>query len=186
MKVLKEIKGVFKPPSKKYYIGKIAHGCPYFYPINFCPTIFKMRKLKLRAEEEYQSIIKDEPWLKERKRFLNLPMVRRSKDWILKLFGHWWWLQVGWPISIKNVDLGWKDKFDSPRYEWSPQFHIYFFIWQFSIFWTSPVDRSDDDYYEQILWWLKYSNKDIELAETSWPWQNCNTKESTWNKKYLL
>ena len=49
----KEIKGVFKPPKKRYYLGKLYYGTPYFYPINFNSTIVKIRKLKLRNDDEY-------------------------------------------------------------------------------------------------------------------------------------
>lgn len=74
---------------------------------------------------------------------------------------------------------------NSPRYEWQPSFQIYFFKWQFCIFWNAP-DGDNDLYYEMILWYLKYSNKDVNKAKETWGWINYNTKESTWNDKYLV
>jgi hypothetical protein len=181
--LLSSIKGIFKPPKKKYYIGKIAFGCPYFYPTYFNKNIISIRKLKLTSEDKYQEIIKDSPWLKDKERFTNLPMCRRSKDWIVKVFNNWYWIEVGWPISVKTIGLGWKDKYDSPRAEWSPSFQIYFFHLQFCIWWNAP-DDNNDQYYEQVLWYLKYSNKDIVKAKKTWPWTN--NKKSTWNYDYLI
>jgi len=172
MKIQQQIKGIFKLPIKKYYLGKIRFGCPYFYPINFVPTIFYIRKLIINSNGG-------------RDKFKNLPMVRRSKYWIFKLFGNHYYLEIGFPIAIKNVELGWKDKFNSPRFEWNPQFHIYFFIWQFCCHWKSPI-KEEDRYWEQILWFLEYSNKDIKKAEDTWSWIDGVTKLSTWNKDCLI
>jgi hypothetical protein len=36
------------------------------------------------------------------------------------------------------------------------------------------------------LWYVNYSGKDLTKAEETWKCINYNTKESTWNKKYLL
>jgi len=188
LKELKEVKRVFIPPKKKYYFGKLTHGTPYFYPMRFNSTIVSFRKLQLKSKEEVEKYEKDYPHLiKHNKnyRFKNLPMVRRSKDWIFRLFGNSYWLQIGWPIMIHTNDLGWKDKFDSPRFEWSPAFYIFFFKWQFCMWWGIP-DGNTDRYYEQILWYLYYANKDIEKAEKTWPWQDFKTKKSTWDKTYIL
>lgn len=183
----KEIKGVFKLPKKKYYLGKIAYGTPYFYPWNFHSTIISFRKLKLKSEEEKNKYAERYPHLKneDTAKFSNLPMARRRKEWIKRIFGNYYLIQIGWPISISTIELGWKYKFDSIRYEWYPSFQIYFFIWQFVISWRSP-DGNDDRYYEQILHYLKKDNKDIKVAEETWEWIDCETKKSTWNKDYLL
>lgn len=185
IKLFKEIKGVFKPPVRKYYIGKIVHYCPYFLPTNVCTTIIRFRKLKLRDQVEYEEAIKESPWLKESKRFTNMPMVRRAKDWVFKVFGNWYWLQWGWPMYIFWHNLGWKDKYDTPRFEWAPAFYVFFFKWQFCIHWLAP-DGNNDKYYEMILWWKNYCNKDIKKAEKSWGWTDMKTKQSTWNKNYLV
>jgi hypothetical protein len=113
-------------------------------------------------------------------------MVRRSKDWVFKLLGSWYWLEVGWPIKVKNVELGWKTKWGAdPRFEWQPSFQIYFFKWQFVIWWNSP-DGDNDQYYEQILWWLHYCKKNIKEAKKTWPWIDSDTKQSSWNDNYLI
>lgn len=185
--IKKEIKGVFKLPKKRYYLGKIRYGCPYFYPINFSPTIISVRKLKLRNDEESKEYIKKYPHLANNpdNKFSNLPMVRRAKDWIGQIFGNYYWIQIGCPIAIKSIELGWKWKYDFVRHEWNPSFQIYFFSWQFCIFWEAP-DGRDDEYYEMILWYLKGCNKDIIKAEETWVWIDHDTKLSTWNKDYLI
>ena len=52
-----------------------------------------------------------------------------------------------------------------------------------------------DDYWEQALWYLYYTNtisqvllgkSNIEMAKESWPWQDYETKKSTWNNKFLM
>ena len=188
-KLFKEIKGVFVPPKKNYYIGKLYFGTPYMYPVGFLSTIIKVRKLTLRSDvdriERLNKWKNPDNYTITDATYSNLPMVRRNKEWIINLFGNNYYIQIGWPISIYNGYLGWKDKFDTPRFEWAPSFQIYFFKWQFCIFWNAP-DGYDDDYYEMILWYLYYSNKSIEIAKLTWPWSNYDTNESTWQSKYLI
>lgn len=182
--LLKEISGVFVPPVKRYYFGKIVCGVPYFNPIGFVSSIVKIRRLKLRDEEEYQKKKKESPWLNKSIRFTNMPMVHRSKEWTFKLFC-WWFVEIGYPFYIGSNELGWKTKYDSVRFEWSPAFYVFFFHWQFCIFWNAP-DGDSDKYYEMILWWMYYSNKDVDKARSSWGWVDYETKVSTWNEKYLI
>ena len=186
-KLKREIKGVFVPPVREYYFGRRKFGCPYFYPWNFERWVFYFRILKERSPEDGESYATKYPHLKNQDmtKFSNLPMSRRNSDWIFKLFGKYIFLSIGWPIKIVNVELGWKDKFESPRYEWQPMFHIYFFNWQFVIFWNAP-DGDNDKYYEQILWYLNYCNKDLLKSETEWGWVDYKTKKSTWNNGYLI
>jgi len=165
-------------------LGKLAYGTPYFYPINFVSSIIKFRKLKLRDKQAYDTHIVNNPWQKESYRFTNLPLARRAKDKIFKLFDTYFWVQIGWPISISYYGLGWKDKWETPRFEWPPSFQIYFFKWQFCIFWNAP-NGDNDNYYEQILWYMHYSNKNISEAKNTWKWVNYNTKKSTWDDSYL-
>tara|TARA_R110000868_G_scaffold258466_1_gene515978 strand:+ start:134 stop:685 length:552 start_codon:yes stop_codon:yes gene_type:complete len=178
--IKKQIKGIFKQPEKRYYFGKAQFGCPYMFPTNYNSTVFSFRKLKLTPQDDYEKIILDKPWLKDRSKFINRP-ISRCKNWVFKLFGNYYWLEVGSPISIRNVDLGWKDKYETPRHEWDPQFHIYFFGLQFSC-WQGMGVR----YWEQVLWFLKYSDKDIKKAEETWPWGDGKTKLTTWDKNYLI
>jgi len=177
-KLLKDIKGVFKPPKKSYYLGKLRHGSPYFYPRNFVSSFIYIRQLYLTPEVEIIFSTHPKAIIKEDKKFTNLPMVRRSWNKVFKRFNSYWYVEIGYPIRIYWNELGWKDKFDSPRFEWSPAFYIYFFKWQFCIWWNSPIEYNDK-YYEQILWYICYSGKDIVKAKETWPWQSVPSKEST-------
>lgn len=153
--IKKRIKGVFKPPTPRYYIGRSIYGTPYFWPWNFNSNILTVRK--------------------ERPKYL------RCK--YFKLFGYE--ISYGWPVYIYWLHLGWKDKFNTPRFEWCPAFYIFFFKWQFVIGWGAP-DGDDDRYYEMILWYLEYSDRNIEKAEKTWGWTDGTTKQTTWNKNYLI
>ena len=190
--LIKEIKDVFKPPEKKYYFGKIRYYTPYFYPINFNPRIIKIRKLKLKSKERLEEYSLRFPHLKNTPNgmFENIPMVRRAKDYIKKIFGNYYFIEIGYPLAIRNVQLGWKWKYDSIRYEWFPMFQIWMFKWQFVISWRAPLlegDKypDDDKYYEQILHYIHKAGKDINKAEETWGWQTMEGI-STWNKNYLL
>ena len=190
--LFKEIDGVFKAPSKNYYFGKLTYGSPYFYPTKFVSTIISIRKLKSRTIEEIEKKNSVYEHLKNApiNLYSNYPMVRRAKNKIVKIFGNDYYITWGWPISVKTVELGWKDKFESPRFEWAPQFAIFFFNLQFCIWWNAPKlegqKYTDNNvYYEMILWYINYCDKNIKKAEKEWKWVDGNTKESTWNKNYL-
>jgi hypothetical protein len=111
----------------------------------------------------------------------NRPQFLRCK--YFKLFGYE--ISYGWPIAIANNELGWKWKYDDVRFEWCPSFQILLFGLQFCIHWTAP-NGDDDQYYEQILHYIKKSDKDIIKAKETWGWVNHETKQSTWNDKYLI
>jgi hypothetical protein len=148
-----------KKPIKKYYLGRIVHGCPYFMPRNFNRNIISIRKN-------------------------SIPMVRRAKDWTFNLFGNQYWIQIGWPIKITWHGLGWKDKYDTPRFEFAPGFYIYFFHWQFCVWTVSPIGRTDS-YYEQKLWLEKYCNNNYNKAKETWTCVDGDTKESTWDDNFF-
>jgi len=191
--LLKDIDGVFVKPEKVTYFGKHYHGAPYFDPINYVGSIMRVRKLVKRTPEEVAK--KNEQYKHNANKpdhiYSNMPMVRRAKNKIVKIFGNAYYITWGWPWSVKTVELGWKDKYESPRFEWCPQFHIFFFGLQYVAWWCAPKlegekYRNDDKYYEMILWYLHYADKDIKKAEKTWGWTNYDTKETTWNKKYLV
>jgi len=180
---LKEItSSPFLPPVKKYYLGKLRHGTPYFWPRGFHTTIFSFRKLKLTPQEDLDKMVNDH--VRKSRKFSNLPRYNRSKEYIFKLFGRYFWFSIGSPIKIAKGDLGWKDKFESPRFEWSPFYMICFFNWQFCIHWTAPT-KDEDRYWEMVLWYLYYADKDIKKAKSTWPWVDGTTKKSTWDKSLL-
>ena len=182
---IKDFKGVFVSPVIKYYLGKLVYGTPYFWPRNFNKNIISIRKLIPKTQEELEKESLDHPYFYKRDKFKNIPMVRRAKDWIVPIFGNHYWIEIGWPFSIKKNELGWKDKYDSPRFEWAPAFYIFFFHWQFVMHWHSP-DRNDDKYWEMILWWKYYADKNINKAKKTWPWRDGKTKKSTWDPSYVI
>ncbi len=160
--IKKNIKGVFKLPKKRYYFGKVYFGAPYFFPWGYCSSIINIRKDK----------------------YLYVP----SKHF--KLFGYY--IYYGSPIVYRKLNLGWKDKFGTPRHEWDPGFYLYFFNLQFCIWWSSPYLETDvvscenEKYWEMVLWYLHYSDKDIKKAEKTWAWIGYETKKSTWDNKVLI
>ncbi len=151
---LKEIKGVFVLPKKKYYLGKIIFGTPYLTPRKFNKNFISIKKLK--------------------------PKYDRNPNF--DLFGYH--ISYGFPIYYTKGKLGWKDKFNSPRFEWCPSFYLFFFKWQLVISLHAP-DYNDDKYYEMILWYLEYCDKDIKKAKETWGWIDSDGK-STWEDKYML
>lgn len=182
LKFLKEIKEVFRPPTTSWYVGKLHFGTPYFDPIGFCSTIINVRKLFKRTQEEQDKYSEGKPWLigKDGTIYKNLPMVRRSKNKIISLFSNNYYVEWGSPIKFKTVELGWKDKWHSPRHEWNPAIMFFFFKWQICYMWVEP-----SQYWEQVLWWKYYCDKDIKKAEETWGWVDMEKKQSTWNKQYL-
>ena len=70
--------------------------------------------------------------------------------------------------------LMWKDKFETPRLEYEPQFRIEWLMWGFE------GTQGDDQYWEQWLWIHKYHDGDINKAEETWPWTSMDTKKSSW------
>jgi hypothetical protein len=177
--IKKKIKGVFKQPVKKYYLGKRKYGTPYYWPWGHVAFFITLRRLKLKN---------DTPYIKgDRKSFSNFPTYARIKYKIVKFFGTHWYIGYGWPIKVVSYGLGWKDKFDTPRFEWSPAFHIFFFCWQFRIVWASPCsDKYEDNYWEQVLWFINYSDCNLQKAKETWPWCNTNTGESSWTDSFII
>jgi hypothetical protein len=97
MKILKEIKNSpFKDPIKKYYIGKIIHGTPYFYPMYFHKSIFNITKLvEYNAEEIIERKRLYSHFKGDKLIFKNLPIVRRTKDYRFRLFKNEYIIQYG-------------------------------------------------------------------------------------------
>lgn len=84
-----------------------------------------------------------------------------------------WHTPKWFPIHIASTDICWKDKYNSPRYEFPGYFIIFFgrnyrTHWQFSIVPRAPkiyccndCTREDMDvnYWESILWYLHYADE---------------------------
>jgi len=99
--------------------------------------------------------------------------------------------QKSW-ISLWCRDVIWKDKYDSPRYEFAPQINLIFFKWQIFISLHAPskgsLDESlvnDDEYWEQILWTAYYTkSKTLKEAKETYPWTDYDTNQSSWVDKW--
>jgi len=119
-KIKKEIKGVFKPPKATYYLGKIVYGTPYMNPLYFNSSIISFRKLIKRTPEEIENFCKNSEWLRNKlnTKYKNLPIIRRTKYWIIKLFDNIYYIELGFPIMYHINELGYKWKYDTIRYEW--------------------------------------------------------------------
>lgn len=66
-------------------------------------------------------------------------------------------------IDIRFRNLGWKDKYDSPRFEWNPYISIVFFR-KYQLLWTFFYDKND--YCKNMATWeailgMIYYNKSI-------------------------
>ena len=171
----------FKMPKLKVYIGKIKFYTPYFEPRGFHRSLISFRRLKVRSEEEYSEYVSKYPHHAGSIKaiYSNLPMVRRNKS---KIFLNRFYITWGSPIKFEKVHLGYKDKWDSPRFEWSPSCQFWFFKWQ--IVFHYEVENPDK-FWEMYLWWKYYSDCDIEKAEKTWKWVDAKTDLSTWDKDLL-
>jgi len=163
----KKVFKVFKLPKVFVYFGKLCYGTPYMYPRNHNSTIIKVFKEKRKYERNKYFM------------FLNKCIT------------------YGSPIVIGKVELGWKHKYDTPRFEWSPAFYIFFFNLQLFIFLNVHDSKGyiSDNYWEQILWFSKYNDYDLDKSINTWPWgkyfENDNKDGenkifiSSWSNNYL-
>jgi len=106
-----------------------------------------------------------------------------------------WCSNPSW-IQIVAQDVGWKNKYDTPRYEYVPYVWIHIFKWNFIWYWDMLPHQTMEiaDYWEQALWYLYFYDNtsygcdkpNIEKARESWPWIDSITKQSTWTNKFLV
>ena len=83
-------------------------------------------------------------------------------------------------LYINSWSLSWKPKYDYVSFEDNPQvwFCLFKFFW-FGYILVSPVEDEFEDYYwEQMIWYVNYSDCDLKKAE--------KTYFSEWDKKYLI
>ena len=71
------------------------------------------------------------------------------------------------PIEILFTGLGWKDKYNSPRYEYPPNILFKFFNIEFRIIWTWGDYLKDTIYWEDILSYYEY-NIPLKNIGSSW------------------
>ena len=109
---------------------------------------------------------------------------------------HLLWVSKPHLIQIVIHDVGWKDKYDTPRFECSPYIWIHIFKWDLIWCWSLPLHQKhrEDEYWEQALWYLYYNKTisqglnnypDIKVAKESWLWQDMNGN-STWTDEFLV
>jgi hypothetical protein len=178
-KLIKEIKNVFVLPEKKYYLGNLRYGIPFYYPHYFHPTIINIRRINKR-KIECLDVLSEK--LVIFKTYQDLPKSNHY-NFLINIFNYRFFVEYGLPFYIHNQELIWKEKYGTPRLEYVPSFHITFFRLQFVIFWG--MGTNEDKYYEMILWYLFYSDKDIEKAKNTWPWIDYKTKKSSWVESYI-
>lgn len=106
------------------------------------------------------------------------------------------WCSKPSKIQIVARDVGWKDKYATPRFEDPPYIWIHLFGYDLIWYWKLPphYNWSDElDYWEQALWYLYYyhtysqklsDSPDINTAREGWPWEW--EGKSTWSDKYLV
>ena len=99
-------------------------------------------------------------------------------------------------IQIIAHDVGWKDKYNTPRFEALP--YVWIHIYKFNLVWYWSLslhqERLIEDYWKQALWYLYYYNNtsygcdcpNIEKAKESWPWQDYKTGKSSWIEEILI
>jgi hypothetical protein len=140
----------FKPPKLKFYIGKASLGTPYFFP---------RRWVKVTKDDAIQEVFKritkyspsDEDLAKRnitREQYLN-DLYRQQLNY---------YKAVPKLIGFDFVPLGWKTKWDSFRFEWSPLVSFVFFKWQIAVM-VIPIEQ--DHYWEC---WLEYYFTDKKLS----------------------
>lgn len=72
------------------------------------------------------------------------------------------------PIEILFTGLGWKDKYDSPRYEYPPNILFKFFNIEFRIVWTWGDYLKDTIYWEDVLSYYEYKTLLKDIGSSSW------------------
>ena len=71
------------------------------------------------------------------------------------------------PIEILFTGLGWKDKYNSPRYEYPPNILFKFFNIEFRIIWTWEDYLKDTIYWEDVLSYYEYKTP-LKNIGSSW------------------
>lgn len=150
---LRVLNSPFKTPRLKFYLGKLAYGTPYFFPRRWV----KLSKQDAvdSANEKFDRLVKRSevtgnkpPTQKIWKEFYDSAL--RSKKAVDK------------KIGFDLVGLGYKYKWDLPRFEWGPMFSFVFFKWQFCIFVSVP---EPDAYWEAWVYYDKETDHDLLSKE---------------------
>ena len=129
----------FKRPKLCWYFGKIAIGVPYFFPRKW---------IKFTYEDALKKATEDSN---------NERLIHFGKD-PLELVSSYlnYSKAVSKKVGFDFVDLGWKTKYDSYRFEFSPIWSFVFFGYQIAITFIAP---NKDHYWEIFLPWLLETDK---------------------------
>lgn len=71
-------------------------------------------------------------------------------------------------IEILFTGLGWKDKYNSPCYEYPPNILFKFFNFEFRIIWTWGDYLKDTIYWEDVLSYYEYKMPLENIGSSSW------------------
>lgn len=144
----------FKPPIPKLYIGRIAIGVPYFFPI--------VRK-KATPKKAYDATIKE---IEDTKKYNEKEQTyKRTVRTFDEIYAQKINSSFAQPkkIGFNFVSLGWKTKWerDDYRFEWSPVWSFVFFKWQIAVTFVAPE--------MQHFWecWLYYNRETKHTAKTT-------------------
>lgn len=77
-------------------------------------------------------------------------------------------------IELHSYDVTWKDKYDSPRFEFTPQINLELFK-KYQLLLTFQTNNNDV-YWETILD-IIYYNKSLKEAINKNTWENCNKEK---------
>lgn len=84
-------------------------------------------------------------------------------------------------LGIGFTPLGWKDKYDSPRFEWQPNISLKIFRWCFRLIFTwNYKDKyllGDDIYYEALLDVKLYKHTLLQAYRNN-QWDTANSKKT--------
>ena len=143
----------FKPILPKLYVGKIAIGCPWFFPRRFVKATperaHKATKEYIKKEENYNK--------------MNPNYARTIKPYD-EIFKEKMKCSFSEPkiVGFDFVSLGWKTKWDDYRHEWNPMWSFVFFKWQIALMF---IPENDMHYLECWLYYSKETDKSKSREE---------------------
>lgn len=155
---LKTYNSPFKPLKLEWYFGKVAKGVPYFLPRRWRKTT--IREAIENATKSINTINLNkrsfEDWFKHHKRYTKA---------------------IPKKIGFDFVNLGWKTKYGSHRFEYSPVWSFVAFGYQVTLTFIAP---ELDHYWESFLAYHYETDKKLSVRERL---DDCIKKfPQTWTK----
>lgn len=129
LRFIKALWSPFKPFKLKWYVGKTAIGTPYFFPrrwVKATPELAHKATLEhIQSEERYNE--------------MNPNYARKIKPYE-EIYQEKLRCSFAIPkkIGFDFIRLGWKTKWDSYRFEWSPGVSFVFFGYQIAVLVKAP------------------------------------------------